>query len=48
MEVEADGHRALPFLFLSRVLMIVVFSRCDWQHAEHESQVRQELLIIDP
>jgi hypothetical protein len=48
MELEANCHHAPLFLFLSQVLKIVVFSRCEWQRSEQESHARQELLIIDP
>jgi hypothetical protein len=47
MELESDRCRAPLFLFLSRVLKIIVFSRCEWQHFEHELLARRELLIID-
>jgi hypothetical protein len=30
MELKADGRRAPLFLFLSRVLKIIVFSRREW------------------
>jgi hypothetical protein len=29
MELEADHHRASLFLFLSRVLKVVIVSRCE-------------------
>jgi hypothetical protein len=48
MELEVDRRRAPLFLFLSRVLKIVVFSRREWQCSEQESHARQELLIVDP
>jgi hypothetical protein len=48
MEFEADRHRVLLFLFLSRMLNIVVFSCPEWQHFEQESHTRQKLLVVDP
>jgi hypothetical protein len=36
------------FLFLSRVIKIVVFSHREWQRSEQESHARQELLVVDP
>jgi hypothetical protein len=48
MELETDGRRAPLFLLLSRALKIVVFSRREWQRSEHDSHVRQELLMVDP
>jgi hypothetical protein len=41
MEFKADRRRATLFLFLSRVLKIVVFFRCEWQRFEHESHARR-------
>jgi hypothetical protein len=48
MELEADGHHVLLFLFLSRVLKIVIFYHCEWQRSGQELDARQELLIVDP
>jgi hypothetical protein len=48
MELKVDRHRASLFLFLSRVLKIVVFSHRKWQCSKQESHVRQELLVVDP
>jgi hypothetical protein len=47
MELEADHHRASLFLFLSRVLKVVVVSRCEWQHSKHEMRAHRELLVVD-
>jgi hypothetical protein len=48
MELKADGHRVSLFLFLSRVLKIIIFSYREWQHPEQETHVHQELLVVDP
>jgi hypothetical protein len=34
MELEANGQRVPLFMFLSRVLKIIVFSRREWQRFE--------------
>jgi hypothetical protein len=47
MELEAGGHHVPLFLFLSRMLKIVVFTRREWQRFEQKLHVRQELLVID-
>jgi hypothetical protein len=44
MELKVDGRRAPLFLLLSRALKIVIFFHREWQ----ESQVRRELLVVDP
>jgi hypothetical protein len=44
MELKVDGRHAPLFLLLSRALKIVIFFRREWQ----ESQVRRELLVVDP
>jgi hypothetical protein len=48
MELKVDHHRAPLFLFLSRFLKIVVFSRRECQRSKHESHARQEFLFVDP
>jgi hypothetical protein len=48
MELKADCRRAPLFLFLRRVLKIIVFSPREWQRSEQESRARHELLIVDP
>jgi hypothetical protein len=47
-ELEIDCRHAPLFLFLSRVLKIVVFSHREWQHSKQELHVRQELFVVDP
>jgi hypothetical protein len=41
MELEADGHRAPLFLFLSWALNIVDFYRREWQRSGQELDARQ-------
>jgi hypothetical protein len=36
MELEVDHRHAPLFLFLSRVLKIVIFAHREWQRSEHE------------
>jgi hypothetical protein len=48
MELKVNRRRSSLFLFLSRVLKIVVFSHREWQRSELESHAHQELLIVDP
>jgi hypothetical protein len=48
MELKVNRRRSSLFLFLSRVLKIVVFSHREWQRFELESHAHQELLIVDP
>jgi hypothetical protein len=48
MELKVDGRCAPLFLLLSRTLKIVIFFCREWQRSEHESHVRQELLVVDP
>jgi hypothetical protein len=46
MKLKADRCQAPLFLFLSRVLKIVVFSHHERQHSEQELHVHQELLVV--
>jgi hypothetical protein len=48
MQLKVTGHRTPLFLFLSWVLKIIVFSRCEWQRPEHELCARRVLLVVDP
>jgi hypothetical protein len=48
MELKIDRRRAPLFLFLSRVIKIIIFNRHEWQHSGQELDARQKFLIVYP